>query len=390
MNDPLPDPSQAARREALAQVAGGVAHDLNDLLTVINGHVLRLLDAEDIAGASVPALNQIYHAGDRAARLVRQLLIFSGQLELRAQDLALNDLVTLAAEGLRRGLGASIRLELDLAPALPPVRADADLLEHVLGNLVANAREAMPAGGRLMIKTEAQTAAPDGPAGASDSGTPAGVCLHVSDTGGGIAPDHLPRIFEPFFSTKAPGRNPGLGLATAQGILRQHGGSLSVASIVGAGSTFTAWLPASPPGGVTASAPAPASVTDRKRATLLLVEDDPLVRELTVAVLQDEGYRVLQAESGTNALEVWKWHAPRIELLLTDLLLQDDMTGLELATRLRAEKPGLKLICISGYGRETATPALTLPAGCKFLRKPCRPRVLTDAVRTLLEPKFRR
>jgi CheY-like chemotaxis protein len=378
---------QNEKMEALAQVAGGLAHELNDLLAVITGHASLLLDAEDPAAETLEPLNQILAAGERASGLVRQLLVFSRQQPMHGQNLDLNCLVEGTIPGLRRLLGEHIAIEAGLAANLPLIRADAGMMEQILMNLALNAREAMPGGGRLIIATEAvaitEAEATLDPASRLGSF----VCLKITDTGCGIAPEILPRIFEPFFTTKGAGKSTGLGLAVTLGIVQQHAGWLAVDSAVNAGATFKIFLPAA----LAATVADPVIRTGEKvgigREAILLVEDEDSLREVTVAMLQKDGYRVLQAGSAEEALEAWKWHAPRIELLLTDMVLPGHITGPELAEKFRAEKPTLKVICLSGYGREEAARFPKLPAGSYFLRKPCRSRVLAKAVRAMLDGK---
>ena len=377
---------QNQKMEALAQVAGGVAHEFNDLLTIITGHASLLLDAEDPATETLEPLNQISAASERAAGLLRQLLIFSRQQPMHPQNLDLNGLIEGTVLGLRRLLGEQITIETSLAASLPLIRADAGMLEQILINLALNAREAMPEGGQLILATEALAITEAGAKLEPPSRPGNFVCLKITDTGCGIDPEVLPRIFEPFFTTKDAGKSAGLGLAAAWGIVQQHAGWLEVKSAVNEGATFKIFLPAAPAGAVAE----PVIHSGEKiggREVILLVEDEASVREVAVAMLQKHGYRVLQAGSAEEALEAWKWHALRIELLLTDLVLPGHITGPQLAERFRAEKPTLKVICLSGYGREDSERVPKLPVGGHFLRKPCRPRVLARAVRALLDGK---
>ena len=377
---------QNQKMEALAQVAGGVAHEFNDLLTIITGHASLLLDAEDPATETLEPLNQISAASERAAGLLRQLLIFSRQQPMHLQNLDLNGLIEGTVLGLRRLLGEQITIETSLAASLPLIRADAGMLEQILVNLALNAREAMPEGGQLILATEALAITEAGAKLEPPSRPGSFVCLKITDTGCGIDPEVLPRIFEPFFTTKDAGKSAGLGLAAAWGIVQQHAGWLEVKSAVNEGATIKVFLPAAPAGAVAE----PVIHSGEKiggREVILLVEDEASVREVAVAMLQKHGYRVLQAGSAEEALEAWKWHALRIELLLTDLVLPGHITGPQLAERFRAEKPTLKVICLSGYGREDSERVPKLPVGGHFLRKPCRPRVLARAVRALLDGK---
>ena len=372
------------RMEALAQIAGGIAPALSDLLTVIRGQAGQLLDAADRDAGDREPLNQIYTAADKAASLIRQLMIFSRQQTMHAEIMDLNGLIDESAGVLRRLLGDGIPVEFRLAPNLPLILADPGMMEQVLIILTLNARDAMPTGGRLLFKTE-MVATAEGIG--LDRTAEKMVVLTVEDTGRGIAPDILPRVFEPFFTTKADGRSAGLGLATVFGIVQQHHGWMAVESVLNAGSSFQAFLPAAPPDAVAEPGRGTGAGTRAGHETILLVEDDAAVREFTVAILQQYGYRVLQASSGPEAMEVWKWHAPRVRLLLTDMVLEDHMTGLELAAKLRTESPGLKVICTSGHSRETMKRFPEDLGGCHFLQKPCRPQALVAAVRALLDEK---
>ena len=376
-----------ARLTALAQVAAGLAPALSDLLTVIRGQAGVLLDRAEPEPATLAPLNKIYSAAEKAATLLRQLQIFSGLQPAHAEPIALNPLIEETSVVLVRLLGDGIAVQLQLAPGLPPILADRGMLEQLLLILALNAGDAMPAGGTLLIRTETVERAND-----AGNEIPAGrpgkfAVLHVEDTGRGIAPDVLPRLFEPFFTTKPAGRSLGLGLATALGIVRQHHGEITVNSSVGGGTRFRVVLPLAAPDAMAAVTSAPATDRGRGGETILLVEDDAGVREFTAMVLQEHGYRVLQAGTGEDALEAWQWHGPRVRLLLTDMVLEGGLTGLELASKLRAENPGLKVICTTGYQREALKNFPPVPGGYHYLQKPCRFQTLVADVRTLLDGK---
>ncbi|MDI1336568.1 MAG: ATP-binding protein [Lacunisphaera sp.] len=370
---------------AVGRLAGGVAQDFNNLLTVINSNASLLLATEGLGPEALDSARRITAAGERAANLTRQLLLFSGEQPWHPRLLDLNARLREWTAALQRLAGPEINLQLELAEDAPQLDADAMMLEHLLSNLVANARDAMPGGGRLRLATSPMriTAAdasrhPSGHAGDY-------LCLDVSDEGAGIAPEVLPHIFEPFFTTRPVGQGSGLGLAVAFGIVEMHGGWLEVDSAPGAGTRMRVFLPAAHAGATVTPAAEP--VAFRGHETILLVEDDDLVRDTTAAVLKLSGYRVLQAESGAAALEVWQWHATRIALLLTDVVLPDGLSGLELATQLRTQQPGLKVICTSGFSREMMARLGRPPEGVVFLPKPCPPPALLKALRTLLESK---
>ena len=377
---------QAQKMDMIGQLAGGIAHDFNNLLTVINGHSSLLLDKPDLPPRFVNSIKEIFVAGGRAAGLTRQLLIFSRKDQSDSRPVDLNEIIVEISTMLRRMIGEHIRLDLDLARGLPPILADAGMIEQVLLNLVVNARDAMPKGGSLVISTgAAEITAADGPRHPAAMPGPH-VCLGVRDAGSGIAPDILPRIFEPFFTTKALGKGTGLGLSTVFAITRQHHGWVEVESEVGLGTVFRVYLPVAPAEArVTPVAPRETGLALPGRETILLVEDEASVREFASIVLQMHGYKVLQAASGVEALETWEWHGEKISLLLTDLVLPDDITGPELAEKLRARRPDLKVLFCSGYNPETASQILSAHPGFTFLRKPYQPRTLARAVREMLD-----
>ncbi|MFZ5496053.1 MAG: response regulator [Verrucomicrobiota bacterium] len=377
---------QAQKMEVIGQLAGGIAHDFNNMLTVINGCSTLLLDRPDLPPEITTALRQIYVAGGRAADLTRQLLLFSRKSEPARVPLDLNEVVDEAATMLRRMIGETIRVELDLAHPLPRTAADTAMIDQVLMNLAVNARDAMPRGGSLVISTgSCEITAADRPAH-PDSRPGAYVWLGVRDTGCGIPPEILPRIFEPFFTTKESGKGTGLGLATVFGIARQHQGWVEVESEVGVGTLFRVFLPIVAVAQPAEAPPSPAARPLRGgRETILLVEDEAMVREYACTALQRQGYKVLQAASGVDALEAWKWHRDRISLLLTDVILPDDMTGPQLAERLRTDRPGLPVLFSSGYGNDAAGQMLGPEAAACFLHKPYQPDVLARMVRAALD-----
>jgi len=376
---------QAQKMEAIGQLAGGVAHDFNNILTVI------LLQTELITGrgglpdAAREGVQQIRAAAERAANLTRQLLLFSRRQVLQARDLDLNDVVSNLAKMLQRILGEDVRLELRLHPAPLMTHADAGMLDQVLMNLAVNARDAMPEGGRLIIETSTREISAAEAAVLPDVPPGFYVGLRVSDTGCGIPPEILPRIFEPFFTTKEPGKGTGLGLATVFGIVKQHGGCIQVASEPGRGTTFEVYLPAlaktAAAASATASRPAPRGGTE----TLLLVEDDPEVRSLTRATLERHGYRVLEAPDGLATLGLWRQHRDAVALLLTDLVMPGGLSGRDLARRLRLDRPQLKVIYTSGYSAELAGREWHPGPGEAFLQKPCPVELLLETVRQCLD-----
>lgn len=379
---------QAQKMEAIGQLAGGIAHDFNNVLTVINGWSGMMLNDPSVSEATREAAKQIYTAGQRASSLTRQLLYFSRKRPIERVSLNLNQTIEEIASMLRRLIGEHINLTLDLAPGLPLIEADISMMEQVLVNLTVNARDAMPQGGRLTLQTRIVELTEAELHGKEDLKPGRHIRLRVQDDGCGIPQEILPRVFEPFFTTKEAGKGTGLGLATVFGIVKQHHGWLEVDSTVNAGTCFTLLFPmlksrASLPPGITAQ--------DRPvaggRETILIVEDEPSVREFAVAVLKPLGYRVLQARSGLDALEVWKWHSARINLLLTDMVMPDDLNGPELAAKLLTDKPDLAVIFTSGYSQETMRSVFAPAKTKRFIHKPYSPRQLSAVVREALDAK---
>jgi two-component system cell cycle sensor histidine kinase/response regulator CckA len=375
---------QAQKMEAVGQLAGGIAHDFNNMLAVIQMQSsLMLLEGAD---AKVhEGLTQILGATERSANLTRQLLTFSRRHVPQPIDLDVSEVIANMTRLFRRVLGEDITLETRFAPSLPLVHADPGMMEQVLMNLGINARDAMPDGGCLGVALEGCTV--DEQRAALRPGKTAGryVCLSVSDTGTGIRPADLPRIFEPFFTTKEVGKGTGLGLATVFAIVEQHHGWIEVDSTLGRGTTFRVLLPARE--GVTlptARVPAP-EVIRGGNETVLLVEDEAAVRMVTRSALERYGYRVLEADSGQRALEVWDAETKAVDLLLTDLIMPGGITGQQLAEQLLARSPGLKIIYISGYSPDVSTRVLGVDLGHTLLQKPISTGALATGVRRCLD-----
>ena len=376
---------QSQKMEAIGQLAGGIAHDFNNILTVINGGASLMLDAGKLSPNDERVVKHIYTAGERAARLTRQLLVFSRKQSIHRQPLDLNRTIEEVTKLLVRLIGEDIALTLHLLPGLSAINADAIMVEQVLMNLAVNARDAMPSGGTLTITTNMVQW--DETAAAEHASRRAGqfVSLCVRDTGAGIAPEIMPRIFEPFFTTKDVGVGTGLGLATVFGIVKHHEGWIEVHSAPGQGTSFEVFLPATPDA-VMAKAPTVHPFSDQRgKETILLVEDETTVRDFAVAVLENTGYRVLQAASGAQALEVWKWHNSRITLLFTDLVMPEGISGVDLARTLQREKPALKLVFTSGYNRLMSTQVFTMKDQIPFIQKPYVPATLKRVIRETLD-----
>jgi len=346
------------------------------------------MDAPECSSKVVECLHDINAASERAANLTRQMLAFSRKQIMHLQPVNLDDVIRNLIKMLRRIIGENIDLRCNYTPLLPSVQADIGMVEQVLVNLVVNARDAMPDGGQLLITTEPVTfeAQPDPSHPEARPGD--FICLTVKDTGTGISPENLPRVFEPFFTTKEIGKGTGLGLATVYGIAKQHMGWVEVCSQVGAGTSFRIYFSA------LACACASSNhetqefgTVPRGNETVLLVEDDEAVRSVTRLLLERSGYRVLHAGSGPEALKIWEAAAPKADLLLTDIIMPEGVTGRKLAENLIGEKPSLKVIFQSGYGGEVMRDSSEFlrQTNGYFLQKPCAPRALLCAVRRCLD-----
>jgi len=379
----------AQKLESVGQLAAGVAHDFNNILTVIQGYsdcVLARCNGDQYVSG---ALKQISDASRRAAALTRQLLMFSRKQVIQPRTLELNAVLRSLANMLSRLLGEDIVLEANYAPDLPPIEADIGMIEQVVMNLAVNSRDAMPKGGKLVIATSAVEVDKTHAARHADSRPGRFVCLTVTDTGCGMDRKTLERIFEPFFTTKAVGKGTGLGLATVYGIVKQHEGWLEVASEVGVGTTFKIYFP---PVAAARDADAEGAVQPQGvrggKETILLVEDEPVVRELVREILRGYQYHVVEAASGAEALRIWDEHNGQFDLLLTDMVMPEGMTGRDLATQLKKRKPDLKVIYSSGYSSEVVGKDLA-EGDTAFLPKPYLPPQLAQMVRKRLDAKGR-
>jgi PAS domain S-box-containing protein len=374
---------QSQKMEAFGQLAGGIAHDFNNLLTIIQGNVALLQEPSnsDQAGGLV----EIAKAAERAANLTRQLLTFSRRQIFQPKLFDLNEIVANTSKMLQRIIGEHIGLETHFAPGGAPIKADRTMMEQILMNLAVNSRDAMPKGGRLIIQTAAVVVS-EADTEANPKARPGlFIRLKITDTGCGMAPETLDRIFEPFFTTKEIGKGTGLGLATVFGIVAQHHGWIEVESKLNSGTSFHIYLPR--------LAESDKSQTEFSRApdvrggneTILLVEDEAPVRSLARMVLEQKGYRVIEADSGLSALELWQQHRDTIDLLLTDMVMPGGISGQELARRLLSEKPGLKVVYNSGYTDEMLGENSPLRDNPNFMEKPFGPHRLLKQVRDCLD-----
>jgi PAS domain S-box-containing protein len=376
---------QVQKMEVVGQLAGGVAHDFNNILTVIQMQAGLLAAEDELPPPQREFAREISRAAERAADLTRQLLLFSRRQALQPRDLDLNDLITNITKMLQRSLGEDIRMQFKYAPQPLFIHADASMVDQIFMNLAVNSRDAMPEGGQLSIETSAVEFDENVTAHSPQARPGSFACLSVNDTGSGIPPEHLPRIFEPFFTTKDVGKGTGLGLATVFGIVQQHQGWINVYSEVGHGTTFRIYLPrlARPTGLKTAPPPLTSIVGGRE--TILVVEDEPSLRKLVHSTLTRLGYRVIEAPTGVVALEMWKQYHHGIQLLFTDMVMPDGVSGKDLAQRLLQENPKLKVIYTSGYSAEIVNRKFPVREGVNFLAKPFEAHKLAQTVRNRLD-----
>jgi PAS domain S-box-containing protein len=361
---------QSQKMEAVGTLAGGVAHDFNNLLTSIRGSSEILIDHLDPADRLARSARRIQRAADRATALTTRLLAFSRRRATLHHPVDLNAVVRETGEIFAHALSEDVQLKLDLAAESVYVRADESQLGQVLMNLVVNASDAMQSGGNLTVATERSS---DGR-----------VALRVRDTGEGIPADRLDRVFEPFYTTKPEGKGTGLGLSTAVAIVREHAGGIEVESEPGIGTTFTLLLPevSAPP-----DDPATTAKTERRRSdgeSILLVEDDDIARELLCELLTEEGYALMATADAEDALRRASEPGARIDLLISDVVLPD-LSGLELARRIRARHPDTRVIYVSGYTDQALADRGVLEADAAFLRKPFGNATLLETVREVLD-----
>jgi PAS domain S-box-containing protein len=369
---------QTQKLDAVGQLAAGMAHDFNNLLTVIEGHSSRLSTLPGLPPTVVHSVEEIFGAAERAALLIRKMLAFAQKEILQKQQLDLAVVLNRLQPMLRSLLPEDVDLEIAAPVQMPAIAADASSLEQVILNLVINARDAMPDGGRLHIELSPVEITAEECADRTAAHSGRFVCLAVRDTGTGIEAPTLDRLFEPFFTTKKPGKGTGLGLAMVHGIVAQHDGWIEVDSIPDHGTCFAIYLPAGT-GRADSERVAPVvEVANGHGETLLLVEDNAAVRELAVAVLTDAGYRVIQAVDGNEALNLWFAHRDEISLVFTDIVMPGGISGVELATQIRADRPEAKIIFSSGYAE--IPNRKNFSESELFLAKPYRASLLTETV----------
>ncbi len=375
---------QSQKMEAVGRLAGGVAHDFNNLLTAIIGYIELLQGKFEPGDPRLNVMEEIHRAAERAASLTRQLLAFSRKQIFAPKVLNLNNLIMDLDKMLRRLLSEDIKLVTIPEANLGEVLADPGQIEQVIVNLAVNARDAMPRGGVLTIETQNVFLDADYAQKYTEVQSGDYVMIAVSDTGSGLDEASRARIFEPFFTTKELGKGTGLGLSTVHGIIKQSGGHIAVYSEVGQGATFKVYLPRLRQS-VPAEAAAPASCTlDRGTETILLVEDEDLVRQVARRILEMRGYTVLEAASGQDALLVSQQTQGPIHLMLTDVVMPG-MSGGDTAERLQAQRPELKVLFMSGHTENSIVHHGVLDPGVAFIQKPFRSDLLTHKVRQVLD-----
>jgi PAS domain S-box-containing protein len=373
---------QSQKMEAVGRLAGGVAHDFNNLLTIITGYgelVLQRLHRDDPIRQEI---EQIKNAGERASALTRQLLAFSRRQVLEPQVLQVNRVIGNLEKMLKRLIGEDIELIARLAPDAGSVNFDPGQLEQVILNLVVNARDAMPQGGKLVIETGPVDLENVG--GELDVTSGPYVMLAISDTGTGMGDEVRAHIFEPFFTTKSSGKGTGLGLSTVFGIVKQSGGDIQVHSELGQGTTFRVYLPRTEVDEQDSAVSPQKAKAPRGTETILLVEDESGLRKLTTRLMEEQGYRVVPAAGGMEALNVLESHQDQIHLVLTDVIMPG-MSGKELADRVRALRPDTKILFTSGYTDEAIALHGVLVSESKFISKPFLAEDLAKKIRQVLD-----
>ena len=375
---------QAQKMEAIGRLAGGVAHDFNNLLTAILGYADILRDRVDAKSEESADVGEIRRAAERAARLTRQLLAFSRKQIMQPQIVNLNAIVRDMERMLKPLIGDDIEIQTAFDSGLGTVRADPGQLEQVVMNLAVNARDAMPDGGRIMFSTRNE--AVNDSAKTLHAGVQNGsyVVLTVSDTGTGISDEALPHLFEPFFTTKEEGKGTGLGLATVYGIVRQSGGYITLSSELGRGTSFEIFLPRLDEAFTQVNQAVEPESVKRGTESILLVEDNEMVRELANKVLTAQGYRVVAAKNPRDAIDYCVGTEALIDMLISDIVMPG-MGGKELMERITSLRPGIKVLLISGYADTAFFNDGTREPGTAFLQKPFSPRVLVRTVRNVLD-----
>ena len=369
---------------ALCRLSAGLSHEMNSLLGVINSNASELISDRELTESSRLQAQRIGVAGERAASLTRQLLLFSGQHPCWSRPIEFGAWLNDSRSIWERMLGPEIELQINDVDRPIGISGDSELLIQMISSLAANAVDAIHGRGKLVISTSIVA-----PSELPDKQQPGGertdcVCLQVSDTGEGIPRAVLPHIFVPFFTTRAVKARLGLGLSVVKGIVDSHGGFVEVHSQPQGGTTVEILLPLVEAKGEAPTEPSMPSAPV-PHETILLVEDDDLLRETTAEVMCRAGYRVLQTDSGESARETWQWHADRVQLLFTDVVLPRGESGLDIAADFYADNPALKIICTSGFSHEIMQRLGDLPKGWMYLPKPCLPPAMLKTIRSILD-----
>jgi two-component system cell cycle sensor histidine kinase/response regulator CckA len=373
---------QSHKMEAVGKLAGGVAHDFNNMLGVINGYISLVLEDHELPPPAARYLEEALKAGERAAGLTRQLLTFSRQQVLHPDRMDLNDVLSELGGMLGRLIGEDLDLVVLPAPEACPILADRGQIEQILMNLVVNARDAMPSGGQITVEVQTTRLDETYVRQHFDLKLGAYVMLAVTDTGCGMDAETRERVFDPFFTTKAAGSGTGLGLSTVHGIVRQSAGDIHVYSEPGIGTSFKIYFPLA--AGAGASEAEAASVPVRGVETLLLVEDDPVLRNLVQIILADAGYQVVVSLSSEHAIQLGRSYEGTINLLLTDVVMPG-AGGREVAEAVAAARPGIKTLFMSGYTDDAVVRHGVLTGECNFIQKPFTPAALTRKLRQVLD-----
>ncbi len=379
---------QAQKMEAIGQLASGVAHDFNNVLGYVTMRAELTCTYPDLPANVMADLQQIKAAANRATHLTRQLLAFSrNEQTTRPQRVDVNELITGTIKMVQRLLGEDLTLDIALHRSPIMLHLDPGVIDQILLNLAVNARDAMPEGGTLTIETT-EFVVPDRESRPALEIAPGRyACIRVSDTGMGIPPENMSRIFEPFFTTKEPGRGTGLGLTMVATLVKQNRGWINVESEPTAGTTFRVYLPALDPGAEGVIFDPPPSAPERGSETILLVEDESALRMTTRTLLQRQGYTVLEAASGVEAIGLWEQYRDQIALVFTDMILPDGVSGRVLATHVQADRPEAKIVFTTGYSPDVAGRELRLHDGVNFLPKPYTAERLFRVIRQSLNAK---